>query len=493
MPRPGRWLLRLLLLFAVLVAAAIAVAPFIPLAPLKPAVESRLTATLGRPVSVGSVRLSLAGGPYLVIEAMTAKEDPAFGDGNFLEADQVRANLAVLPFALRRQIVIEALDLKSPRFTFVKNADGAWSWTTIGRARAAAGVAGRLEEFTRQAAIVLIAADASVDSINIESASVRLIDRSGTEPPETLYRNVALRADLMPQGQSRQVRGELRAQSEETDGAEILKTDMPFDLVVTRAAPQKLTVQGSIGPGPLETKNLIASSFKSSLDLSEDRLALDQMDLSLYDGNLTGRMEIDMRSRRFTAEGRVTNLNLDQAIGSKLQMPGQITGHVDAEFKLGGELRSFQETVPTLSGSGRLASGEMFIASANLSEQVARALRINGIGNMSAGTNVGSLQSDFQISNGELMTANLTIQQLDGLGEAKSDQGWLKVASPPSLNYTATVLLTPDATAQVKKSSPLIGMAVSILEVNNRVAVPVSVRGEVRNPEVQVDVTRIFR
>ncbi|HSE98461.1 MAG TPA: AsmA-like C-terminal region-containing protein, partial [Blastocatellia bacterium] len=229
------------------------------------------------------------------------------------------------------------------------------------------------------------------------------------------------------------------------------------------------------------------------LDFKDNRLALDQMDMSLYEGSLTGRMEVDLASQQFTIEGAVTHLNLDQALGSKLQVPGQITGHIDAQFKLDGALRNFQETIPTVSGGGRLSSNEMFIASVNVSEQVARALRLNEIGDMSAGTKLGSLQSDFQITRGEMRTTNLSIQQLDGLGDASSNQGWLRVASAPVLDYSATVLLTADATARVKSTSPLLGMAISILEYNNRVAVPVSIRGEVRNPVVQVDVSRLLQ
>jgi hypothetical protein len=268
---------------------------------------------------------------------------------------------------------------------------------------------------------------------------------------------------------------------------------MPFDLVVDHAATGEASARGSIGPGRLETRGIAADSFKSSLDFKEGRLTLDQMDLGLYDGSLAGRMELDLKSQRFTAEGQVTSLNLDQALSSKLGMPGQITGHIDAQFKLDGELRSFQETIPTVNGSGRLSSSEMFIASVNLSEQVARALRLNEIGDMGAGTKLGSLQTEFQVLQGEVRTSNLSIEQLDGLGDAKSDQGWLKVDTAPSLDYSATVLLTPDATARVKKTSPLLGMAISILENNSRVAVPVNIRGQVSSPAVQVDVSKIFR
>ncbi|HKY04240.1 MAG TPA: hypothetical protein VJQ56_05100, partial [Blastocatellia bacterium] len=106
MAKQRRWLLRLLLLIVVLIVAVVLLAPLVPLSPLKPAVESRLSSRLGRKVTVGSIYLTLVGGPYLTINRLAAKEDAAFGDGDFLLAERVRANVAFGPLALNREFVI---------------------------------------------------------------------------------------------------------------------------------------------------------------------------------------------------------------------------------------------------------------------------------------------------------------------------------------------------------------------------------------------------
>jgi hypothetical protein len=123
---------------------------------------------------------------------------------------------------------------------------------------------------------------------------------------------------------------------------------------------------------------------------------------------------------------------------------------------------------------------------------VARALKLDQIGDMSPGTAVAGLETDFQISQGTVHTTGLRIQQLDGLGDASSPNGNFKIESALIVNYAATVVLTPEATSRVKAVSPALGLVVTILETNNRVSVPINVVGDVRNPEVQVDVSRIF-
>jgi uncharacterized protein involved in outer membrane biogenesis len=418
MARKRRWLLRLLLAVSVLAVAALALAPLLPLDSLKPEVESRLSASLGRKVTVGSMRLTLWGGPYLTINGMTAKEDPAFGDGDFLKADQVRANFSIIQYALRRQIVIDAITIRSPEFTLIKGEGGSWNWTTLGQtppASAAASVAPARLFF----ALLGDASAANLNSVTVEGASVKVVDKSGGQPPESLYKNIALGASITgAKGEPRHAAGELRADSEEGVGAEKLKTAMPFDLIITRGGDAGFSIKGTLGPGPLETKNLAAQSFS-----------------------------------------------------------------LDAQINTARE--------SSISGSGRMSATEILIPSLNVSQQVANAARVAQIGDMAEGTKIGGLETDFNFDQGVVKTNNLRVQQLDGLGDATADQGWFKVEDALMLNYAARVELSSDATAQLKSSAnPLISAAVAVLQTNNRIAVPLNITGDVRNPNIQVDVLR---
>jgi AsmA protein len=496
MAKTKRSLLRFFILSLLLFIIPVAIAPFLPLGSLKPAVENRLSELLSRRVSVGAIRLSLFGGPYLYINEMTVKEDPAFGEGNFLQANQVRADFSILSFVLRRQVELDSLTIQSPDVTFKKNPAGAWSWTTLGTPAAPASAKTAYPErinFRHPLALLMQSLrDANFRKVSVEQASVTFIDPANVQSPETLYRNVGLQAVIDRQGNSSHVTGSLRAQSEESNGADLLRAEMPFKLTIDKTQASGLAVQGSLGPGAIESKNFSAENFQSHLDVKNNLAKLEQMEMSLYEGSMRGQLQLNLATQQFTAEGEVQNLNVDQALASKLQMSGQITGHINAQFKLAGQMRAFQETVPTIIGDGRVVSQRLFIASVNLSEQVARALQLGQIGDMNQGTELGAVEANFHIEQGIVTTSQVQIQQLDGLGDATSEQGWFKVGSAPTFNYAASVLLSNDATARVKTTSPLIGAAVSLLEVNNRIAVPVSITGEVRNPQVVVDVRKFI-
>ena len=310
-----------LLFIAILIAAALLLAPVMPLGWLKPRVESRLSATLGRQVTIDSLRVNLFGGPYLTIRGLTAKEDPAFGDGNLLKADEVRADFSLTDYALRRQLVIEAMTLRSPEFTFVKNPNGAWSWTTLGNSANVAEAT--LKHSLIDAGLALLADvdEARLRHVTIDAASVRLVDKTGAEPPESLYKNVALTADIAADpgnSSGRHATGTLRVASNESDGAETLKTEMPFDLTIAPSVGLGTTIKGSFGPGAFESKNFSAGQFKVDGEFLSERAS-----------NTSGKGHISATaiqiptvnvSERVAGAARVNQLGEDRPARNRFQL-----------------------------------------------------------------------------------------------------------------------------------------------------------------------------
>jgi uncharacterized protein involved in outer membrane biogenesis len=361
---------------------------------------------------------------------MTAQESQAFGDGAFLSAGDVRAGFDVVELLRTRRIVLRSLTIVSPQIRLVKNAEGLWNWTTLGR---------QSIEQSGASAIVLRAANAlsivpmlmssnltatKPKEIRIENASVKLIDRSTSGAQETLYKNLTLNASLTPSSAEApeggiNVKGEFTARSEEDGQAEPFKATLPFDLRIERQGASALAVSGAVGAGPLETRNLSVESF--------------------------------------TIDGQIASTS-------------------------GGPL----------TGNGRISATNMFMPTINLSQKVAEALKITQIGDMEAGSRVASLETAFQISRDTIITTGLRLQQVDGLGDATAQSGSFKIEAALTVNYVATVTLSADATSRVKSASTILGIFTTIFETNNRISVPINIIGDVRHPQIRVDVSRMF-
>jgi len=422
MARRRRFLIGSVFIVGLLIALAVVAAPLVPLTAFEPAVENRLSAMLGRRVTIDSMRLNLLGSSHFTIKGMTVQEDTAFGEGEFLRADDVRAHIDLVKYLRERRVAIDELTVKSAQIHLVRNPEGAWNWTTLGTTASGPG-ASLSDSKVINSFLLATLSPSSLRKIRIENASVRMTDRRTADSPESLYKNIGLNASFDPVNQagseiSSRVAGEFTAESEEDGESEVFKATFPFDFSIERSSA-KLIVNGSVGPGPLETKNLILGSFS-------------------------------------------------------------VNGQILAEGNT------------ALAGTGRLSASQMLIRPINLSQQMATALRIPQIGDMNPGTSVGELESEFHLSQGAVETSGLMIREIDGLGDAVAQTGCFRIDSELSLTYPATVTLSDDATSRIKSAGTMLGIITTVFEVNNRISVPVNIDGDVRNPHVYIDVSRIF-
>jgi hypothetical protein len=99
-------------------------------------IESTLTKSLGRKVSIGKLDLSLWSGG-LVASNSTVADDPAFSTQPFIQADSVRIGVDILPLILSRQVHIRGFALISPKVQLLRAANGTWNYSTIGNSAAA--------------------------------------------------------------------------------------------------------------------------------------------------------------------------------------------------------------------------------------------------------------------------------------------------------------------------------------------------------------------
>jgi hypothetical protein len=433
--RKGRFL-RLALGPIVIAGAAAVAAPLLPLPPLKTAAESKLSETLGRRVTVESARVNLIEGPAMLLRGVTAQEDPSLGEGFFLKAGEVRAGIDARQYLRTQRLVIDSLTLKSPEITLVRNSDGTWNWTTLG------------------AAVTSQPAAAS----SLFSAALRSITRSALS---MLW--------LLTPGDSNGAHGLKRVTVEngsvrvidrtKSDSSETLYRNINLNASLSRHASDEAG-SGTQVNGDIAIHSGGEDSGSESFDaaLPFQLLISDSAPL-----NVSG----------WVGPGALETRNL--SVGG---------------FAMTGDLQA--ERGKPLTARGQLSGTDMFIRTMNLSEKVSRAVNVSQIGDMSPGTRIANLEAAFQIDQGVINTSILRVQQVDGLGDARAENGSFKVDSALTVNYAATVTLTPDATAQIKSAGPMIGLLATLLESNNQLSVPVRITGDLRQPEVQVDVSRIF-
>jgi hypothetical protein len=123
-------------LLALIIVAVIAVPMFLNADSFRSRIESELSASLGRKVTLGQLDLSVWSGS-LVAQNATVSDDPVFSNQPFLQAHKVRINIEMIPLIFSKQIHITGFSLEAPKVNLIRHANGLWNYSSIGASASA--------------------------------------------------------------------------------------------------------------------------------------------------------------------------------------------------------------------------------------------------------------------------------------------------------------------------------------------------------------------
>ena len=135
-----RWTKILLIVVVVVVAIAAAIPLFVDANTFRPAIDRQLSRAFGRSVKFGDLRLSVFS-RSLVAKDLSVADDPSFSAAPFLTAKEVRIGVSLRPLIFSHEVVLRDFEIESPQIAVIRDASGAWNFSSIGR-RAAAGAPG---------------------------------------------------------------------------------------------------------------------------------------------------------------------------------------------------------------------------------------------------------------------------------------------------------------------------------------------------------------
>jgi hypothetical protein len=226
-------------------------------------IESTLTKSLGRKVSIGKLELSVWSGGLVATNA-TVADDPAFSTQPFIQADSVKIGVEILPLILSKQIHIRGFSLVSPKVQLLRAANGTWNYSTIGKS----GTTTAQDADTKQAF-----PDLTVGHVTVENGRFTV----GTQPvagapasaPARVYDQVNL--DVKSFG---------------------FRNSFPFTLSAHLPGEGTVSLNGTAGP--INQEDASATPFSGHLELKHiDPLAAGFVDASDGITGLVGDMVLD--------------------------------------------------------------------------------------------------------------------------------------------------------------------------------------------------------
>ena len=126
----NRILRYLLIAVGVLVVALVAIPFFLSPNQFRPTIEEKLSAALGRPVTVGNMSLSLFSGS-LAADDLSIADDPAFSKTPFLTAKSLKVGVEMMPLIFSKVLHVTGVTIEQPEVSLVKNAEGKWNYSSL--------------------------------------------------------------------------------------------------------------------------------------------------------------------------------------------------------------------------------------------------------------------------------------------------------------------------------------------------------------------------
>jgi len=116
---------------AALIVLAIAIPLFVNVNNYRPQIESSLSSTLGRPVKVGNLSLSILTGS-VEADQLSIADDPKFSSTPFLQAKVLKVGVELLPLIFSKSLNVTHLKIDQPQISLLRDRDGIWNFSSLG-------------------------------------------------------------------------------------------------------------------------------------------------------------------------------------------------------------------------------------------------------------------------------------------------------------------------------------------------------------------------
>ena len=119
--------------FAILLVILVALPFLIDVNSFRPTIESELSTALGRPVTIGNLKLSILSGG-VGVDNIAIGDDPAFSKDPFITANSLKVGVELIPLIFHKQLNVTEITLQQPEITLLKGDNGKWNFSSISAA-----------------------------------------------------------------------------------------------------------------------------------------------------------------------------------------------------------------------------------------------------------------------------------------------------------------------------------------------------------------------
>ena len=449
MSRRKKVVLGVLILLVVTLVALVVIVPLL-FNPdrYRPQVAALVEQQMGKPTEIGHLALTILPRLSIRVEDFALKNPAGFPPDYFVKARRIYAVIDVGEL-WRHQVVIKSLELETPAISLLSGPRGNWNFASRpSSTRPDPDPPGEKPLFTLRA----------ISNVKISKGTLSVANLMPSGQPGPAF--------IAAEGVSSQLRQvDLNALTESAGHAD--------------GSTGTLVAEGTFEMETLHVMSLAVTKVKSKLRLFPKQIFLDGLEFKCYDGAGGGDLSFAFPSPHphYSTQAKLSGVNAAKLLDAFPEVRGKLTGTLDGEVTLEGELSGSPDPLAGIGGSGHIAIRNGRLPSLQWNANLLQLARVAKMGPATGDpSSFSSIAIDFTIANNRINTTQATIV---GNGVEVDGSGSLALAGKGSLNYQGVAKV---ATSRNALTNILTGISGATLE-NGKMAFHFKITGTFQNPQ----------
>ena len=381
---------------AILLLALILVVPaVINVDRYRPQLISYLQEKTGKQVEIG--RLALAFFPVTIhIDHIGVRNPPIFPAGYVLQVARIEAELG-LGALLHRQLVIKSLVVEDAVLNLTSDPDGPWNFENP------------------QSKVSKAVSLGPISILNIKRATVIASNLLPSDAAGPVFFEAH---DISCELEQVNLAGIIDPSSSSMDGQGRLKADL-------------------LRFGSVEARNL-----NSKLRLESRQVFFTDVKAEVYGGSAVGSLSFDLSAKNtsFKSNARLSGINVAQLLAAFPNGGGRMTGKMEGDLKLAGEIAHSLRPLAGMHGTGHLTVRNGQLPSLKLNANLMKLAHFNDLGPAKDDPSSFKLiTTDLELDNQRISSRLI---DLDGYGVDVDGSGSVSVSGSDDLNYRGLAEIT---------------------------------------------------
>ncbi len=381
-----------------LLAGVVFVAPiFLNLDRYRPEVISYFEQNTGKKVEIE--RLALTFFPQITVHmyGFGVKSPPLFPPSYIVKVARTDAVLDFWPL-LRRKVVVRSVVLEDSEINLVSDPDGPWNFE------------------------------------NPETENSKNTFPLGIIDKVVIHRGSLIVSNLLPSDAAGPVFFEAHDITSELDSVDLAA-------IVNPASPS-LNGQGAWEAARVRFGSVETTNVNCRFRLESKEIFFTNFNADAYTGKTTGDFSVSLakRTATFKADARITGINMSQLLASFHETRGRMTGILEGDLKLAGEIEHTESPLSGMRGSGHLKVSNGQVPSLMLNSNLMKLAHFNDLGPAKENpSSFNSISTDLELANLRISSKAIDI---DGYGVDVDGSGSVSVSGSDELSYQGVAAIT---------------------------------------------------